>query len=298
MGLSVQFQGLNTFTVIIFGFVVAFFIFLFSWNWYRRYDRKRLIRHFKAAPSLRLGDPALIRGVATGPVHRLPSSGEPVAFYSIDISSRVSEITSARRIQVGPIGIGSRSVTGFHALRIFDQSGDFTVVSGGTEYLVNISSIFSYFQRGETAFSKFLSTTGVFSGAPPDAITMTMDGAATSAVLQFLLGYSASVATETLSHSSWGTERNIRVQTVNAVTSTVNATFQDYTSETVPPGVKAILDRKGATLSGDDEITVTELYIPIGKEVYVFGTYDGENRISYRHNIPGLSVSYQDPEFI
>jgi hypothetical protein len=39
-----------------------------------------------------------------------------------------------------------------------------------------------------------------------------------------------------------------------------------------------------------------EIYIPLGKEVYVFGTYDGEKSIVFSDPGVRLSVSYEDPE--
>jgi hypothetical protein len=46
------------------------------------------------------------------------------------------------------------------------------------------------------------------------------------------------------------------------------------------------------------EITVVELFIPLNKEVYVFGTFDGDHSIINASSAAGLSVSFDDPELI
>jgi hypothetical protein len=81
------------------------------------------------------------------------------------------------------------------------------------------------------------------------------------------------------------------------VKSTVDSRVQNYLSGiNLPPGILAILEKKGITLEDKTEITVTEVFIPVGREVYVFGTFDGDKSVISTDPVVRLSVSYDDPE--
>jgi hypothetical protein len=63
----------------------------------------------------------------------------------------------------------------------------------------------------------------------------------------------------------------------------------------LPQGILEILAKKGITPEDKTEITVIELFIPVGREVYVFGTFDGDKSVIFTDPVVRLSVSYEDP---
>ena len=57
-----------------------------------------------------------------------------------------------------------------------------------------------------------------------------------------------------------------------------------------------LLEKRGIALKEKDEVIVVETFIPLNREVFVFGTFDGDKSIVYTDSTVQLSVSYKDPE--
>jgi hypothetical protein len=64
----------------------------------------------------------------------------------------------------------------------------------------------------------------------------------------------------------------------------------------LPQGILDLIAKRGIVLKEKDEVTVVETFIPLNKEVYVFGAFDGDKSIVFADGIVQLSVSYTDPE--
>jgi hypothetical protein len=63
----------------------------------------------------------------------------------------------------------------------------------------------------------------------------------------------------------------------------------------MPQGILDLIAKRGIALKEKDEVTVVETFIPLNREVFVFGTFDGDRSIVYADGAVQLSVSYTDP---
>ena len=63
----------------------------------------------------------------------------------------------------------------------------------------------------------------------------------------------------------------------------------------LPQGIFDLIAKRGITLDDKEEVIVIETFIPLNREVFVFGTFDGDNSIVYADGTVQLSVSYTDP---
>jgi hypothetical protein len=64
----------------------------------------------------------------------------------------------------------------------------------------------------------------------------------------------------------------------------------------IPQGIADLLAKRMIELPDKEEITVIEVFIPLNREVYVFGTFDGDRSIIFGDTDVQLLASYQDPE--
>ena len=63
----------------------------------------------------------------------------------------------------------------------------------------------------------------------------------------------------------------------------------------LPEGILNLLEKRGIALKEKDEVIAVETFIPLNREVFVFGTFDGDKSIVYADGTVQLSVSYTDP---
>jgi hypothetical protein len=64
----------------------------------------------------------------------------------------------------------------------------------------------------------------------------------------------------------------------------------------LPQAIVDLIAKHGVTLKDKDEVIVIETFIPLNKEVFVFGTFDGDRSLVFADGTVQLSVSYADPE--
>jgi hypothetical protein len=97
---------------------------------------------------------------------------------------------------------------------------------------------------------------------------------------------------------SWNKETTTRRAPFSVVTATshIDSRVHHFVSGfNLPPGVLDLIAKRGIELPEKEEILVVETYIPLNKEVYVFGTFDGDRSIVFTDTPVRLSVSYTDP---
>ena len=63
----------------------------------------------------------------------------------------------------------------------------------------------------------------------------------------------------------------------------------------LPQAIVDLIAKHGVTLKDKDEVIVIETFIPLNKEVFVFGTFDGDRSLVFADGTVQLSVSYTDP---
>jgi hypothetical protein len=267
--------------------------------------RNQLIQAFKAAPKIAKGAPVLVQGPAASPDVLLPTTGEHVAYYSLFVLSKESTITGSRsrtRIRINGIPLGSdgdriEAVEGF---MFYETSGDFTVSSGGTDYRVAATGVFAYFKKGADIVSGFVAGQFKSAGLPEEFFYDTMNVSIAQQALRMLCGFEAPIVTERSQRFSGSGNRTTTTKrttfSVVTATSRIDARVHHYLSGfSLPQGVMGLIAQRGIELPEKEEIIVVETFIPLNREVFVFGTFDGNNTIVYADGTVQLSVSYTDP---
>lgn len=267
------------------GIFILGIIVLLVYNQIRLQKRKGLIRTFKASAVITEGNPILVKGTADSPSILLPSTGEKVAFYAIFIHNKKTSISS-------------NSLTGNSPpFKAFDMSGDFSITSAGIQYPVRISSVFAFFTKGAAMTSSAVLSATQSSDYSKKAITEGNNSSIAETELNLVFGFSAPVSTSASSTQMMGQYDSSTSSSVASKKSNVDVVSNEYTlGKDTPKAITDILTKKGVAMCDGEEIIVVETYIPLNKEVFVFGTYEGKNGIIYSDNTTGLSVSYKDPE--
>jgi hypothetical protein len=297
--LTLDLEGVAlTFIVVL---ILGFVILLPIMSRFSRQRRRKQIRAYKTTPVKKKDAPILIRGHAQVPDLVLPTTGEHVAFYAVfmlskEISMNVPPERSRRTIRLGPIEKHVEKVTNLEGFGVVEMSGDFSVVSDGVPFVVRISDALAGFSGGVRAVSSLFSSDVRGSGIPDGTYQNWMEFKAAESALFLLLGYRAPMKTRALSAAHDGLVTEVIINSVPSVKSAIDSKVHEYISEDIPPGIQEILAEKGVVTGGRGEIIVVETFIPLGKEVYIFGTYDGDRGIALKDKITGLSVSYEDPE--
>ncbi|NMB79698.1 MAG: hypothetical protein GYA23_11470 [Methanomicrobiales archaeon] len=228
----------------------------------------RRIRAFRASPVKRENEPVLIQGLAVSPGHTLPTSGEQVAFYALFVMTQGSNLAMAfKRTQLLP------STTAF---KIFESSGDFTVIENTVPYRIEISSIVAYFFTGGRMFAE---------QHRHEAIS---------------LGYSETIFNEAVNFEAaiQALTKVFRISaTGDSYISAIDTRVTHYQyGDNTPSGILDFIRRKGISPKPGEKISVIEFSIPQKKPLYVFGTLGEGNSIRYTSDTVSLSVSYTDPE--
>ena len=297
MAIQGDMTGLVIFLLIVCGFA-GFILYAILGNRRALNQQKKMIQAFKEHPVIKKNAAILLHGPAQSPDLVLPTTGEHVAFFALIILSRESSVSGTGTSYVLPGSVlSSRHVTVLKGFRFFVTSGDFTVTSGGTPYLVSISSLMSQFSKGASVVKSLVAGQARSSGIPSETLDDTLGVGVAEGALSWAFGFSAPVKSNTSTIRNWSQETSYATSSVVMVKSTVDSRVQNYLSGiNLPPGIVGILEKKGIPLEDKTEITVIELFIPVGREVYVFGTFDGDKSVISTDPVVRLSVSYDDPE--
>jgi hypothetical protein len=190
------------------------------------------------------------------------------------------------------------SVQGFH---FFETSGDFTVVSGSTYYFIRPSGVMAYFKKGADMVAGFVGGQFEKTGLPRSFFDDAMTFQVAQQALQVFCGFSAPIVEErTHRHSGSWTKTTTTGRTTVSVTTTtarIDARVHEFMAGyNIPQGIADLLAKRKIELPDKEQIIVIEVFIPLNREVYVFGTFDGDRSIVFTDTDVQLSVSYQDPE--
>jgi hypothetical protein len=293
----------------IFGFILLLFLgiiaYAFLSNRITSDKRKQLIRAFKASPKIAKDAPIFVQGNAQAPDVLLPSTGEHVAYYGMFVLSKEVAVTDTRSgigVQINGIPLGTdrtriESVEGF---TFFETSGDFTVAAGGTNYIVQVSSVFAYFKKGMDLVSGLIAGQFTKMGMPEHVIKDNLDFTLAQQALKMLCGFDAPIVEERSRRfsGSWTKTTTTGRTTFSVVTATgrIDAQVHQFMAGyNLPQGILDLVTKRGIVLKEKDEITVVETFIPLNREIFVFGTFDGDRSIVFADGTVQLSVSYMDP---
>jgi hypothetical protein len=293
----------------IFGFILLLFIGIIAYSLINKRltddKRKQLIKAFKASPKIAKDAPVLVQGQAQAPDLLLPTTGEHVAFYGLFVLSKESAITDTHtstgiRINGIPLGTGGTRIDAVEGFSFFETSGDFTVASGGTYYFVRPSGVLAYFKTGADLVAGFVGGQFNNAGMPGGVFKDAMNVTVARQALNMLCGFDAPLVTERSKRfsGSWNKKTTTQRTTFSVVTATsrIDARVHHFVSGfNLPAGVLDLIAKRGIELPEKEEIIVVETFIPLNREVYSFGTFDGDRSIVYADGTVQLSVSYTDP---
>jgi hypothetical protein len=296
----------------IFGFILLLIVGVWAYSYLNARmtaDRRRqLIRAFKSAPKVAKGAPVLVQGKAAAPDVILPTTGEHVAFYGMFVLTKETAITGSRstgRIRINgiPLGGDSSRIQNVEGFMFYETSGDFAVLSSGSQYAVSTATVFAYFRSGADLVSGLVKEQFKSAGLPGSVFEDTMNFKVAEQALKMLCGFEAPLLAEHSKRYSgtWTTTTSTQRTTfsVVAATSRIDARVHTYLSGfNLPAGVLALITKRGIELPEKEEIIVIETFIPLNHEVYVFGTFAGDGTITYTDSTVQLSVSYRDPEMV
>jgi hypothetical protein len=292
----------------LFGFlillIIAVFVYSFLSNRLAADKRKKMIHAFRASPTIATGAPILVQGPARAPDLLLPTTGEHVAFYALFVLSRESATTDLKTglpIQIEGINLNKTRISAIKGFRFFETSGDFTVEQGETRYLVSVTSILASFTKGASMVTSFVGGQMKEIGLPGDVWNDAMNFSEAEPALKMLCGFEAPIGSQR-SRTRSGTWT--RTQTTQYATSSVVTVKSRIDSRihyfeagvNLPQAISDLIAKRGIVPEEKDEVIVVETFIPLNREVYVFGTFDGDKSIVFKDGTVRLSVSYADPE--
>jgi len=293
----------------IFGFILLLIIGLFAYSYLNTRittdKRKQMIKAFRAVPKIAKDAPILVQGTAQAPDVLLPTTGEHVAYYGLFVLSKDTAVTDTRSgigVQINgiPLGTDRTHIDSVEGFTFFETSGDFTVAAGGAYYFVRASTMFAYFKKGMDMVSGLV--TGQFAkmGMPEHVIEDNMNFTLAQQALKMLCGFEAPLVEER-SHSrsgSWTKTTTTGRTTFSVVTATSRIDSRIHyfmAGYNIPQGILDLIAKRGIVLEDKEEVIVVETFIPLNREVFVFGTFDGDRSIIYADGSVQLSVSYTDP---
>ena len=293
--------GAVLFIVIFIGMIGLVFVIL-TLSRRQEEQRKNQIHASKTAPVKKKNAPILIRGSAYSPNLVLPTTGEHVAFYGLFIMSRESAITTAEGnvTYVGGIQLNDQYVYGTDGFRFFETSGDFSVLSEGNSYIVSISSLLTQFAKGASMSTSFAAKHIISHGVSEKLFNDTMTFNYSKEALKIVFGLLAPIKEDHVNGNVGSEIQTIyNYSSVGSVTSAIDARTQQYlVGSNLPQGILDLITKRGIVLQNNKEVLIIETFIPLNKDVFVFGTYDGEHSIVASDAATRLSVSYLDPELI
>jgi hypothetical protein len=293
----------------IFGFIILLIVGLFAYSYLNTRitadKRKQLIKAFRASPAIKKDAPILVQGTVQAPDVLLPTTGEHVAFFGLFVLSKEAGVTDTHasagiRINGIPVGMDRTRIDSVEGFTFFETSGDFTVAAGGAYYFVRASSVFAYFKKGMDMVSGLVTGQFASMGMPGHVIEDNMNFTLAQQALKMLCGFEAPIMEErSHRHSGSWTKTTTTGRTTFSVmtaTSRIDARVHHFMAGyNLPQGVLDLIAQRGIALKEKDEVTVVETFIPLNREVFVFGTFDGDKSIVYADGTVQLSVSYVDP---
>ena len=303
----------NTGGLITAGIILLLIIGLFAYSYLNKRrianKQKELMKAFRASPNIVKDNPIFIQGQAQAPDLILPTTGEHVAYYGLFVMSKETTIRDTHSgvgIRVDGIPLGTTlgteknridSVQGFH---FFETSGDFTVASGSAYYFVRPSGVMAYFKKGVDLVAGFVGGQFEKTGLPRSFFDDVMAFQVAQQALAMFCSFNAPVIEERSRRFSGGwTQQTTTQQTrvsVTTATARIDARVHEFMAGyNIPQGITDLLAKRKIELPDKEEITVIEVFIPLNREVFVFGTFDGDRSIVFTDTDVQLSVSYADP---
>jgi hypothetical protein len=292
----------------IFGFILLLVLGLFAYSYLNKRltddKRKQLIKAFRASPVIAKNAPILVQGRAAAPDLLLPTTEEHVAFYCLFVLSRESSISDVQNgipISIQGTDLNPARINRVKGFRFFETSGDFIVEQGETPYLVSVKSILAYFEKGGAMVSSLVGGKMKDSGLPEKYWNDAMNVQTAQPALNMLCGFDAPIGSaNTKSRSGTWTKKEVTHNTtlsVVTVKSRIDSRIHYFNAGiNLPPGILDLITKRGIVPEEKEEVIVVETFIPLNKEVYAFGTFDGERSVAYTDGTVQLSVSYTDPE--
>jgi hypothetical protein len=302
-------SGDLTIVVIILLLIIGLFAYAY-WNKRRVAGKqKEILKAFRASPVIAKDKPILVQGRAQAPDLVLPTTGEHVAWYGLFVMSKETTIRDTHegvgiRINGIPLGeaLGTEkntidSLQGFH---FYETGGDFTVASGSAYYFVRPSGVMAYFKKGVDMIAGLVGSQFTKRGLPESFFADIMNFQVAQQALAMFCGFSAPIVEQrTHRHSgSWtkSTTTGRTTVSVTTVTARIDARVHEYLAGyNIPPGIAELLAKRTIELPEKEQIIAIDVFIPLGREVYVFGTFDGDKSIVLGDTDVQLSVSYTDP---
>lgn len=266
--------------------------------------RKQQIKEFRASPVIAKDAPILVQGPARAPDRLLPTTGEHVAFYGLFVMSResaVSDMQAGIPVRVQGLKLNQSRISAMKGFRFFDTSGDFIVEPGETPYLVSVTSILGYFAKGTSMVTSLVGGQVKDAGMSGDVWNDAMTFMHAQEALRMLCGFEAPIGTQNSKRrtGTWTRTETTQQTTLSVVTvkSRIDSRIHYLNAgQNIPPGIQELLTKRGIVPEEKEEIIVVETFIPLNKEVFVFGSFDGDRSIAFRDSATRLSVSYMDPE--
>jgi len=295
--------GLYIFVLILL-LIVGVFAYSFLSSRLTADKRKKLIRAFRASPVIAKGAPILVQGPARAPDLQLPTTGEPVVFYGMFVFSQESAITDLQNglpVQVQGVNLNTTRISAVKGFRFFETSGDFAIDAGGRSYLVSPASILAYFAKGAAMVSSLVGDQMKNNGLPGEVWDDAMNISAAEPALKMLCGFEAPIVTRNSKTRSgtWTRTETTHATSLSVVTvkSRIDSRIHYFEAGVnLPQRIQDLIAKRGIVPEEKDEVIVVEVYIPQNQEVFVFGTFDGDQTIVFSDGTVGLSVSYTDPE--
>lgn len=292
----------------IFGLIILAIIGLYAYSYLNQRRvanrQKELMKALRASPKFAKDAPALVHGPAAAPDCILPTTGEHVAFYGMFVMSRESEVSGTHagtRIRVDGISVptSSSKITDVKGFRFFETSGDFTVMQGSSPYFVRFSSIMAYFAKG-AAMVSFAGDMMKQAGLSEQAWNDFMNFQVGENALRMLCGFEAPIVTQHAKRHGGGfavhTTTSHTSVSVTEVRSRIDSRIHYLMAgHNIPQGVLDLIAKRGIAPEEKEEVIVIETYIPLNKEVFAFGTFDGDKNIAFADNSVQLLASYADP---
>ena len=300
-------QGSGDFTIVI--IILLLIIGLFAYGYLNRRRvasrQKELMKAFRASPQIAKNKPIFIQGRAQAPDLVLPTTGEHVAWYGLFVMSKEITIKDTRsgtgiRINGIPLGTSQSHIESLEGFQFYETGGDFTVASGSVFYFVRPSGVMAYFKKGVDMIAGFVGGQFEKTGLPRSFFDDVMTVQVAQQALAMFCGLSAPIVEQRTRHYSgtWSTKTTTGRTTVSVTTTTarIDARVHEFMAGyNIPPGIADLLAKRTIELPDKEQIIAIEVFIPLGKEVFVFGTYDGDKSIVFGDTDVQLSVSYADP---
>jgi hypothetical protein len=290
----------------IFGFILLLIVGLFAYSYLNKRitadKQKQLIKAFKASPKFAKDAPVFVQGQAQAPDVLLPTTGEHVAYYGLFVLSKETAVTDTRsgvglRVNGIPLGTNQTHIDSVQGFTFFETSGDFTVAAGGSYYFVRASSVFAYYKTGMDLVSGLVKGQFAKMGMPESVIDDNLNFKLAEQALTTLCGFNAPILEERSrrfsgSFTSTTTTGRTSFSVVSAQSRIDARVHQFLSGYNLPQAVQDLITKHGHVLAEKEEVIVIETFIPLNREVFVFGTFDGDRNITFAVQ---LSVSYTDP---